>query len=438
MMQVMARIKQACRKRPKKSSSTPRKKAKKIQGLEEIPSPKSTRPKMKSGGSADHAGKASTSAEPTDNRFKTVLYQYLYNDKYGGKKVWAERVVDFESFESQHADFVAEWFKYQKWDTLLAVDEPIYPDLVRLFYTHFDLANRQKGVIHTWVKGTNIVLDEDVLAEIFEIPKTGVHDYPGHKWSEADCFDRLHAIKLVLGDEESDMDKKPSMSDLPMTSRLLQNILSQTVINRGGRKSSLTYLDMFMMYCILKKKRVNLPRIMIAHMTAAYKAKDDNVLPYGMWLTKVFHHFQVDLSNEAAQKNPHELLSIRTIENHLGYKYDGHEDKWNKVHGSKVPGNTDRLPKKAKIVQVEDDDSDDVAGNRITTAEGTSEAAIVESLVVQEMLKKIHPTIFTAEVMQDIRNKATSQVRSRFNVDSEPSTDKGNISIPARCSKVYL
>lgn len=95
MMQVMARIKQACRKRPKKSSSTPRKKAKKIQGLEEIPSPKSTRPKMKSGGSADHAGKASTSAEPTDNRFKTVLYQYLYNDKYGGKKVWAERIVDF-------------------------------------------------------------------------------------------------------------------------------------------------------------------------------------------------------------------------------------------------------------------------------------------------------------------------------------------------------
>ena len=52
-----------------------------------------------------------------------------------------------------------------------AKQNPYTPSFVRQFYTHFDHANNKAGVIHTWVKGKSIELDEAKLGEILGLSR---------------------------------------------------------------------------------------------------------------------------------------------------------------------------------------------------------------------------------------------------------------------------
>ena len=148
----------------------------------------------------------------------------------------------------------------------------VYPELVRQFYTHFDHANLEQGVIHTWVKGKSNVLTDSKLGKILKIPMTGLHNLSGNKWSTVNGFDHTAPIRLVLNDPDAKGTNKPSMDELPMPSSLLHLILMQTFICRLGRKSSLTYLEMLVMDCILAKKKMNMPIMMINYMIVAHNS----------------------------------------------------------------------------------------------------------------------------------------------------------------------
>uniref|UniRef100_A0A803MU77 Uncharacterized protein n=1 Tax=Chenopodium quinoa TaxID=63459 RepID=A0A803MU77_CHEQI len=107
-------------------------------------------------------------------RFKSTLYREMYYKSFTNRTICECRHVDFDSLNKAHAVFIRQWFKHQQWDKLLTEKHPIYPDLVRQFYTHFDHANKNEEVIITWVKGKEIKLDENSLSRILKIPRAGV------------------------------------------------------------------------------------------------------------------------------------------------------------------------------------------------------------------------------------------------------------------------
>lgn len=401
----MARSKQADRQNPNRA-----KRPRYMRGMDPIDYPGSSISRD------SRSRKAHESPKQAEERFRTPNYRKIYNIRFGTRKVALGRITDFTSFDTNNAGFVREWFEGQQLDTLMQEKEPIYPDLVRLFYTHFDKSNEEEGVIHTWVKGREIVLDDVTLGNILGIPATGVHDSTGKKWSKHEVFDKEKCIKLVLMDDDAERKIRPKVDSLPMPTRLLHLILMYTFISREGRKSSMTYLDLFVMYCILTKVKVNMPKLMINYMIAANMKRQGGGLPYGMWLTKVFKWFGVDLKDEVVTKNKKKKLNFSTITGDIGFSFDEATSQWIS-RGIKRAPRKEEMPGEGKgkeNVDMVDDGGrreDDSLGCRTCA---NSKESVLESLVVQEMLCNIHPDIFTDEKMAYIRETAKTKMAKRL------------------------
>lgn len=101
----------------------------------------------------------------------------------------------------------------------------------------------------------------------------------------------------------------------------------QTFIGRFGNKARVTYLDIFVMYFMLKRKKVNMARLMTDHMKSAHKTPKF-CLPYGMWLTKIFMDKGIDLSNECGDYNAHDPFDFRTLTNSMSYRFDEESTIW--------------------------------------------------------------------------------------------------------------
>ena len=67
-----------------------------------------------------------------------------------------------------------------------------------------------------------------------------------------------------------------------------------------------------------------------------------------------------------------------------------------------------REPAVKVAVDVDIDDDDDVDADV-----APSDAAVLESIVVQEMLKRMRPDLFTADVMSEIRESAQIMLDAR-------------------------
>ena len=163
------------------------------------------------------------------------------------------------------------------------------------------------------MRGVTIYLNDETLGHILGIPHEGIDDEPGLAWIKSKDLKVQDCVRVLLDDNDSMRDTKPLIQELPPLNQLLHLLIHGTLNPRPGRKSSLTYLDVFIMFCILLKKKMNLPRMIINNIRSAHKESRTNNLPYGMWLTKVFRHFKIDTSHDVARSSACHTFSISTL-----------------------------------------------------------------------------------------------------------------------------
>ncbi|GAB2275733.1 hypothetical protein Dimus_010485 [Dionaea muscipula] len=68
----------------------------------------------------------------------------------------------------------------------------------------------------------------------------------------------------------------------------------RNVVPRFGKRDTTSYMDLIYMDHMTSRRLVNLPRVMMRHMSYVISVKDHE-LPYGDWLTMVFEAFNVPL-----------------------------------------------------------------------------------------------------------------------------------------------
>ncbi|GAB2299462.1 hypothetical protein Dimus_033530 [Dionaea muscipula] len=107
---------------------------------------------------------------------------------------------------------------------------------------------RKKDVIKSSVKGIDIEFDHERLATIL-----GVHSENG-----------------------------------------MREYIKENVIPRFGKRDTSSFMDLTYMDHLMTRRLVNLPRVMMRHMSYVISMKDHE-LPYGDWLTLVFEAFGVPL-----------------------------------------------------------------------------------------------------------------------------------------------
>ncbi|KAL6984229.1 hypothetical protein U1Q18_017606, partial [Sarracenia purpurea var. burkii] len=212
------------------------------------------------------------------------------------KDIISGRAINLGFFEREDFAFPS-FLKTLKWDTLLKFTGPSYPDLVRSFYANRLTPSVLRTITFpTEVKGIKIDLHPRLLNEILNIPEGDICLEYNAKKFEYDGFVYNDFIKEICEIEPQNFLKFES-SILKLEMRLLHHFVNHIFASRKGNYGEVNQFLIYLMWCIAKTKNLNLGYLYISHMIHV-RDRGNAALVHGMFLTKVFQSYNLDLSRE--------------------------------------------------------------------------------------------------------------------------------------------
>uniref|UniRef100_A0A2N9ECR0 Putative plant transposon protein domain-containing protein n=1 Tax=Fagus sylvatica TaxID=28930 RepID=A0A2N9ECR0_FAGSY len=207
--------------------------------------------------------KASRDEPPSlDKSFASSEYLVRFHDDISRRTVVFGKIVDFPYFANHHIH-IRELFQAQGWENFLSTRQKQYTTLVKHFYTHFQLIH---GKISSYVKGKSISLPHSTLASILGVPRTGAQRYTTNSWVQFEGYDPLESIRQMCGNPNIQELSRPKIADLTLESRLIHHIIAHNILPRSGSYEYTSYLDLFIMWAILNKVKLDLAfYISLAH-----------------------------------------------------------------------------------------------------------------------------------------------------------------------------
>ncbi|GAB2276159.1 hypothetical protein Dimus_010895 [Dionaea muscipula] len=123
---------------------------------------------------------------------------------------------------------------------------------------------KKKDIVKSKVRGVEIEFDHEKLAIILGIPgNNGICEYVKDVWEESKYIKPLEITRRFANNETLTAARRVQSTEM--------------------------------------KRRINLPRVMMRHMTYVISVKDHE-LPYGDWMTMVFEAFGVPLVNKKVEE----------------------------------------------------------------------------------------------------------------------------------------
>ncbi|GAV68954.1 hypothetical protein CFOL_v3_12457 [Cephalotus follicularis] len=170
------------------------------------------------------------------------------------------------------------------------------------------------------VKGQRIYLDARILTSILHIPHTGLYIFEHKKWPEVEGFHPNQILSILY---PNDPNIHPNMAlttnRLSADHRLLHHLIVHQFLPTGGGYTKLSWMQAFLMWCILSKIELYIPLVMLKTMVRAFSQKK-SVLPFGSILTKVFQDHQIRLEGEIATKLKKDDTYNKSTMNRMGWK----------------------------------------------------------------------------------------------------------------------
>ncbi|GAB2266874.1 hypothetical protein Dimus_001861 [Dionaea muscipula] len=160
----------------------------------------------------------------------------------------------------------------------------------------------KKDVVKSSVKGVAIEFDHDKLATILGVPgNNGICEYIKDVWEESRYTKPLEIIRRFANDETLTAVRRVKLGELKPFKRFIHFLVMKNVVPRFGKMDTSSFMDLTYMDHLMSRRLVNLPRVMIRHMSYVISMKDHE-LPYGDWLTMVFEEFGVPLVNKKGEE----------------------------------------------------------------------------------------------------------------------------------------
>ncbi|GAB2268650.1 hypothetical protein Dimus_003603 [Dionaea muscipula] len=159
-----------------------------------------------------------------------------------------------------------------------------------------------KDVVKSSVKGVAIEFDHDKLASILGVPGNNeICEYIKDVWEESKYTKPLEITRRFANDETLTAERKVKSGELKPFQRFIHFLVMKNVVPRFGKRYTSSFMDLTYMDHLMSRRLVNLPRVMIRHMSYVISMKDHE-LPYGDWLTMVFEEFGVPLVNKKGEE----------------------------------------------------------------------------------------------------------------------------------------
>uniref|UniRef100_A0A2N9G5I4 Aminotransferase-like plant mobile domain-containing protein n=1 Tax=Fagus sylvatica TaxID=28930 RepID=A0A2N9G5I4_FAGSY len=139
-------------------------------------------------------------------------------------------------------------------------------------------------------------------------------------------YSPLESIRQMCGNPNIEELSRPKIADLTLESRLIHHIIAHNILPRSGSYEYTSYLDLFILWCILNKVKLDLAFYIGWHMDTCVKKKN-GALPYGLQITTILNHFGVDLSGEKETRDvSHKDVYGETTMRQMRYEFK--DDTW--------------------------------------------------------------------------------------------------------------
>ncbi|GAB2290245.1 hypothetical protein Dimus_024527 [Dionaea muscipula] len=161
---------------------------------------------------------------------------------------------------------------------------------------------KKKDVVKSKVRGVDMEFDHEKLTTILDVPgKNGICEYIKDVWEESKYTKPLEIIRRFANDENLMAARRVKSGELKPFQRFVHFLVMKNVVPRFGKRDTSSFLDLTYMDHLMSRRLVNLPRVMIRHMSYVISMKDHE-LPYGDWLTMVFEAFGVPLVDKKGEE----------------------------------------------------------------------------------------------------------------------------------------
>lgn len=191
---------------------------------------------------------------------------------------------------------IADTYTHMGWRYFLQLKKDFYPHIIRLFFCNLTISEDRETLVSR-VKGVEIKLTVELLNQIFQSPQTGERVYFENHWP----FPTISGYPLaeLFRNRYVGMHNTPAeikVTNLIPLARLANVIHLHNVVPRGGHYDALMSFQLFLCNAIVRRVDLNLGHVLFNVMANA--TTSTGVLPFGMALTRVFEHLNVDLSGE--------------------------------------------------------------------------------------------------------------------------------------------
>lgn len=248
--------------------------------------------------------------------FPTPALAKRFEDRFDGRKVLDPFFVDIDDFRNLVVCGRSIRDMLQPWEAAIDLDDRVYPNLVRVFYSNMEISDTRPNRIVTQVGRVPIEFDDADLADFLGISCEGLDIYTSRKTLSFDTFSHTHGVRNICRrrDLSDEICMLPFRSQLlPLQVRILHSILQHIVTPRKGHSDEVTRLDVAILDSLLTDRPINLGYIIVRHMLST-PAVNHRLLPYGSIITKILRRFEVPLLDtghmETRRIGPEAVTSI--------------------------------------------------------------------------------------------------------------------------------
>ncbi|GAB2266330.1 hypothetical protein Dimus_001344 [Dionaea muscipula] len=140
------------------------------------------------------------------------------------------------------------------------------------------------------------------LASILGIPgNNGICEYIKDVWEESKYTKPLEITRRFVNNETLTTARRVKSGEMKPFQRFIHFLVMKNVVPRFGKWDTSSFMDLTYMDHLISRRLVNLPRVIMRHMSYVISMKDHE-LPYGDWLTMVFEAFGVPLVDKKGEE----------------------------------------------------------------------------------------------------------------------------------------
>ncbi|GAV74129.1 hypothetical protein CFOL_v3_17610 [Cephalotus follicularis] len=175
------------------------------------------------------------------------------------------------------------WFEY------LCSSHTIYPRLVKVFYAN--LENSTTCVAKSFILGNPVSITPELITETLGIPNSGITHFNDIEKSEV--------IGIFLERPDSNPILTVTSGHLPIATRILLLIVTNTLLPREGSHTLPSERDLKLVACKKNGTLVNLPYLIVNHMLSR-----PHHIPYPMLISKILASLDLDISDDEHKVKP--------------------------------------------------------------------------------------------------------------------------------------